>query len=74
MGKKREHPPNHSKNGNVVEQAMDFLVTPGWVAGHYNLPLHRVYRLIGQGKLRAYNIRGGVTLVLDVRELPDELD
>lgn len=62
----------HSKD--VVEQAMDLLVTPGWVAQHYGVELHRVYRKISQGKLRAYNIRGGSTLVLDVRELPDELD
>jgi hypothetical protein len=66
----------------IVASAVDgFLVTPMWVARHYNVSNHTVYRAIRAGKLSAVKVQGApdkkgrptFTYALDVRLLPSSL-
>jgi len=52
-----------------------YYVNPGWVANYYGVPRLQVYRAIKRGRLKAIRVRGangGGSLVLDVRQLPED--
>jgi len=59
----------------VAQEVERFFVGPGWVANHYGVARHEVYRAIADGRLRAVRVRGArqrVSLILDVRDLPTD--